>query len=186
MRRNLAILSLLAVISAGNAEILVYKAPLTVTRTGSGIMRTEKWGGWTMLDTDTGEVAEVTSKTIGTSKRFSVYHPLGYAIDQVFGPGKSYTVYTLVVDTPTASALDFVKGQNVPVTINGKIFLAPKLLKVKSNGIFHGEDAETFEGAGNSTLDLKRTSQFDGASMSMDGIIEVLRAELLSQGFMEE
>ena len=174
---------LAALCISASAEVLVYKSSATATTTGLGTLKKEKSGGFTVLDTDTADVCDVVSNPL--LKTFYVNFPENYSISTIYGPAKSYTVFALATDTPTASGLDFAKGMNTSFLANGKGLVAPKSFTTQSRGVFWEPD-RFLEYAGKSALDSKRTATYDLAGMDFEDVVEALANYLIGQGYTEE
>jgi hypothetical protein len=170
------------------AEILIYKSNKTVTRNGEQATVVEKFGGFLVLDTETRFIVTINTHTVAGVKKFFVSEEFDYYLEQVFGAGKTYTVFNRVIDEDNFTGQDYFKGANVRFLVNGKAIEQPKTWTISTRAFLWPEEGAPtlYESNGTATLDIKQTVQYDTAGLGLDEVVSALRATLLSKQYVEE
>ncbi len=173
------VLLILCIVLPIHAEVLTYKFSITVTTNGENATAVRKKQGYLVLDNDHSTVVTVTVRS--DLKRFFVSNE-GMTVEKVYGLNQSFTTIHRV----NGAGLDFGKGRNTRVLINGKTLSVPRVITTISRNLLMEAGPSLYEAGGSAVLQTKQTAQYDAAGYNVDRVLSALRGLLDSQGYLED
>ena len=171
-----------------NAQVAVYRTQLAGTVTGGSNSVHASLSGYTVLDASTGVVARV--QIANATKEFKV-EQLNWIVTTAYAKTKTYTL--LIESTnfldggELTSESVFAKGANSRVTLHGgQILEVPRSFSVITKSTYPETGAEFLqEASGTLVLDTIRTSEFAVPGGTVQGTVDLIRADLIQRGFHE-
>jgi hypothetical protein len=186
MKTLLLTIALALTWTCSQAQILVFKNRFAGTITGGGYTKAFSVTGYTVVDESSGTITRVEISTI--RKEFRVLPLPDWHISTVTGPGRDYTVYSQATSYTTNNGnlqLDcaMLKGLNVSTEIGAsQRWMVPRVMTVVGRSVSTTANGQPQieEATGTLTLFLKDTIFYNQSSMSLETVIDLIRADLSS------
>lgn len=173
------------------AELVIYKHNISITRTGGGATTKSKTTGWTLLDSinapETNALAIVAVDDV--RRTFIVEKPVttnDFEIQSLdAGTAKTYTVLAIYGGGFRGMT---IKGLNRAIRTTSGTNTTPRTASVSGSDVFRfSEDGPPIfdEYKGNATFDLPRTQAAKTETLDMDQSIQKIREFLIAKGYTE-
>lgn len=174
----------IALAQTGSASLASYGLSLTITETGSGVVRATKVSGFVVMDLDAGDMVliEVDKK----AGRFTFIYPSDFLLLQYSaGLNKDGTVLSLSGDSIGAVV---AKGQNFYVNFFpfGGAYRIPKTFKVTGSTVDNSGETKITDYTGSFTFNKNDSANLNFHGYTLSTTVDLVRAALLAKGYTEE
>jgi hypothetical protein len=187
--KTLTIILALAITTAAQAQVLIYKSKGTGTKLGNGQSTKETVTGYAIFDANQGESVWVTGYA---SRRYEILIPDEFMLIEAVGSGGKRTfVYQEAysgfddLDRQYISSL-YAKGAAALTDIGlmGKM-LVPKTMTLSERSVYYSGNGTpmSLDATGTLTLDLKLTKDANFFGYDLNEAIAAVEQLMLSQGY---
>jgi hypothetical protein len=185
MKRMFALLLCLGFVHSASAAILFYKQSMTVTITGNGRVMKHAFGGFTLIDSATGDVMFISADV--ASKRFKVEQP-DHKLTSVQASATGYR--TILQILSGAGEGINARGNNVWLTVGAsQPVSSPSSLLVGGCDAYVPSglsSAYAFEYTGTMVYDKANTVAATINGLTLAGAADKVRLILGNQGYSED
>lgn len=191
MKTILFLIAAFCFLSPVQADILIYKQNIGITRTGGGDISKSKTTGWTLLDPiNAPETNAMAIVAVDAALRTFIVEKPGSTNDFEIqtlnaGTAKTYTVLALYGGGFRGMTM---KGLDRLIRHSSGTVTAPRSLAVRGSDIFQfATDGPLYfdEYKGTATFDVVNSQIAKAENLDMDGAIQKLREILVAKGFVE-